>query len=88
MMGINDFKDTIELDNITRNFLDMLKADMVRADPANKDVDDITALRFATLLTFRLGRTEHNEMISGHMSNALALALKDPAIVEESLFRS
>ena len=87
-MEINDFKDTIELDNVTRRMLDEIRDSMNRFD--TDGVDDLTALRFATLVVFGLiyCEDETNEVVQRAMTHALVMARADPAIVEQDLFRS
>ncbi len=80
-MGINDFKDTVEIDNVTRKFLDMLKDNMAHFDPEN--VTDIIALRFAVLfISGALAKVKLEGEIAEVLAHALTLAREDPAIVE------
>ena len=86
-MDINDFKDTIEIDNVTRKFLDTLKDNMAHFDPEN--VTDILALRFAVLfISGALAKVRLEGEIAEVLACALVMTKADPAIVEQDLFRS
>ncbi|KKL18379.1 hypothetical protein LCGC14_2476090 [marine sediment metagenome] len=86
-MDISDCKDTVEIDNVTREFLDRLKHNINHFEP--EDVTDIIALRFAVLfISGALAKIRLEGEIAEVLAHALALAREDPAIVEQDLFRS
>ena len=78
-MTIDDFKDTVELDNVTRQLINKLRKEI--------EEDDSTIIRFAVFLAVFLNKIKLNEEVNRAMGQAMILALADPAQVEQDLFR-
>ncbi len=87
-MEINDLKDTIDLDTVTRRFLNLLQEDFSLGD-AVRHFDDLRMIRLSVLFLWAILRLDLPSDISAALVHAANLAIAyDPALVEETLFLS
>jgi len=83
-MTIDDFKDLVDISNVSRQFIDRIK----KGIDAEEELEDDFILRFALMFTFDCGAAETLPPdVEIALQTAMMMAIADPAIVEDELFR-
>jgi hypothetical protein len=83
-MNIDDFKDLVDLSNVSRAYIDIIK----RGINADEELEDDFVIRFALMFTLGCGgEVELSPEVLAIMESAMRAAIVDPAEAEDELFR-